>query len=297
MPFRESPPTHGSFIGFAERPDLSSISRFLDAEYLSTKASNEVVIDPAGGGDYRSWEAWRRAAPASFRRPVCVTFRKGVWHEVPDPPVKQGAIFPGDVPGTGKVILSTDGDVPVQSVFDSSDLTRAPTATSRVYPSQMGELAWFRTPAGNAQALWGFRDNDRDIWLRGIYTEQVAGSRNARGMWHLGMPSDSSKFVDNVQFDRTMWKGQDMSNNIETRKVGFLCGNRIGVFDSYIYNLNAGSSAGAVSSALYGLAGGPWVVWNTHLEAMGHCLYIDSGPNLPAADMLGHDGVVAYCHG
>ena len=49
---------------------------------------------------------------------------------------------------------------------------------------------------------------------------------------------------------RTIWKGQDMANGRETRKVGFLCGNRIAVFDSYLYNLNSGDSAAAVSAAV-----------------------------------------------
>ena len=295
FPGDSATPPQQTPVGFAERPDLSSVHRFGDDEYREIKASNEVVIDPDGGGDYRSWEAWRRSSPRSFQRPVCVTFRKGVWHDVPNPRAKEGAIFPGEVPGTGKVVLSSDGDLPPQSEY-SSDLSVVPSSASRIYPSQRGELAWFMTPGGRSQALWGFRDNDRDVWFRGLYTEQREGHGNARGMYHMGMPSDASKFVENVQFDRTMWKGQDMSNNRETRKVGFLCGNRIAVFDSYLYNLNAGDSAAAVSAALFGLAGGPWLVYNTHLEAMGHAAYIDGGPTLPASDMLGHDGVFAYCH-
>ena len=277
----------------AQRPDVSTIQRFLDSEYQTIKAANEVVIDPTGGGDYGSWDAWQRASPASFRRPVCVTFRKGMWHPLPNGG-GTGRIFPGAVPGTGKVILSTDGALPEQSPY-SAALAEAPSPSSRVYPSQLGELAWFETPNATNHTIFGIRDNDVDVWFRGIYHKQFEGVANTRGFWSMETPADSSKFCERIQWDRCMFKGQDMSNNRETRKGGYIAGRNIGFFDCYIHQLNAGQNP-VVAAAIFPTSGGPFVLWNTHLEAMGHCVYVDAQQTLPAADMLPRDGVVAYCH-
>jgi len=283
-----------NLVGQAQRPNLSSISRFLDAEYTSIKASNEVVIDPGGGGDFLTWEAWKTAAPASWNRPVCVTFKKGVFHTLPSGPA-EGRIYPGDVPGTGKVIITTDGTLPTQSAF-SSDLSVKPSTSSRIYPSQIGECAWFETPNSTNHTIFGLRDNDRDIWFRGIYSFQNQAVANSRGFWNSATPSSSAGFMTDVQWDRCMFNGGNINRNLELRKSGAFNGRRIGMFDCYIHNLNAGPQSTAVSNATFGQAVQEWVVWNSHLEAMGASCYVDSGITLPASDMLARDGAIAYCH-
>lgn len=276
--------------GHAKVPDTSSIVRWTDLEYQTIRNQNEVVIDPNGGGDFRSWTDWVKAKPASFQRPVCVTFRKGVQHHVPQPGI--AGIFPGDVPGTGKVIITTDGVLPRQSALPT------PSPNDRVYPSNIGELAWFATPQGRGNhAIFGIRDGDRDIWFRGISHEQSPGVDNSRGFWDMNCPSDSSKLPDGIQWDRCLFRGQSVTTGRETRKAGFWNGRNLAMFDCYTYDMFSGGLPVVAVGGPYVESGGPFLIWNSHHEGMGHCLYSSGTTSKPpVSDMMPRDMLIAYSH-